>query len=150
MARPPGVSELTLKGCTRCGACVDSCPETILRLAPDGVMLNPEAGECTFCGKCAASCPETVFAEIVFVDTDHMAHEMGHVMQISARCFVEAGISCMTCRDACPQEAISMKPRVGGPFLPLLDAAACTGCAACSSVCPAGAIDAVRKDVSYA
>lgn len=140
-ARPPGVTRHSLDACTRCGACIDACPETILRLAPDGVMLAPEAGECTFCGECAASCPEDVFAEEA---------RMPHVMEITGDCFVQAGISCMTCRDACPEEAISMQPRIGAPFLPLLEAEACTGCAACSSSCPAGAIRAVEREAANA
>ncbi|MEY8841492.1 4Fe-4S binding protein [Cribrihabitans sp. XS_ASV171] len=136
-ARPPGVFPRSLAACTRCGACETACPETILRMAPDGVELVPEAGECTFCGACADACPEDVFSEDFRTD---------HVMEISGACFVHAGISCMTCREACPEEAISLKPRIGAPFLPQLDPTACTGCAACSAACPAGAIRAVQKE----
>lgn len=135
--RPPGVSRTSLDACTGCGACVDACTEQILSLAPDGVALLPEAGECTFCGSCAAACPEEVFAA---------DRRMAHVMRISTNCLAQAGVTCMTCRDACPEEAISMTPRIGLPFLPLLDAASCTGCAACASACPADAILAVEKE----
>ncbi len=135
------MSQTSLAACTQCRDCVEACPETILKIAPDGVELVPEAGECTFCGACAEACPEDVFGADL---------RMAHVMAISEICFVHAGISCMTCRDACPEEAISVKPRIGAPFLPQLDAAACTGCAACASACPAGAIRAVRKETEDA
>lgn len=60
---------------------------------------------------------------------------------ITHHCLTLAGISCMTCRDECPEEAIAFVPRRGGPFMPVIDAAACTLCAACADTCPAGAID---------
>ncbi|MDQ1902590.1 ferredoxin-type protein NapF [Paracoccus sp. WLY502] len=137
LPRPPGVSVASLAACTGCGACVDACPQAILALAPGGVVLRPEAGECVFCGDCAASCPEEVFLP---------GGPMGHVMQISADCFVHAGIACMSCRDACPEQAIAMQPRIGAPFLPRIDTASCTGCAACSASCPADAIMAVKRE----
>ncbi|MEQ8902057.1 MAG: ferredoxin-type protein NapF [Roseovarius sp.] len=126
----------SLTACTACGACTEACPEDILEIAVDGVAIKPGAGECTFCGECAAACPEDVFAS---------DRRMAHVMQISGDCLAQAGIACMTCRDVCPETAISMRPRVGGPFLPELDAASCTGCAACSSACPADAIHAIER-----
>ncbi|RKT27853.1 ferredoxin-type protein NapF [Roseovarius halotolerans] len=135
-ARPPGVSKQSLSACTACGMCVDACPEHILHITKGLVALDPEAGECTFCGECAAACPEGVIAA---------DGAMAHVMQISDDCLVKAGIACMTCRDVCPETAISMRPRIGGPFLPELDATSCTGCAACSAACPADAIHAVER-----
>jgi ferredoxin-type protein NapF len=63
------------------------------------------------------------------------------MIQISEACLPRAGISCMACRDACEPAAIRFRPRVGGPFLPEIDAEACTGCGECISVCPADAIE---------
>ena len=136
-ARPPGVTQQSLAACTSCGACADACPEKILDIAEDGVTLRPEAGECTFCGACAEACPEDVFAD---------NRRMAHMMQISGDCLAKAGVACMTCRDVCPESAISMRPRIGGPFLPELDTESCTGCAACSAACPADAIHAVERE----
>lgn len=127
----------SLGECTRCGDCVWACPEGVLGLADDGVVLLPDRGECTFCGTCAEVCEEPVFA----VDLS-----MSHTFVISNDCLVQAGITCMSCRDACPEEAISMQPRIGGPFLPVLNQSACTGCGACVAPCPADAIHAVRKE----
>ncbi|MGX0876843.1 ferredoxin-type protein NapF [Roseovarius sp. MBR-154] len=105
-------------------------------MADDGVALRPEVGECTFCGDCATACPEDVFGD---------QGGMAHVMTISGDCLVHAGIACMTCRDVCPEQAISVHPRIGAPFLPEIDAAACTGCAACTASCPADAIAVMQK-----
>ncbi|MFD2741165.1 ferredoxin-type protein NapF [Sulfitobacter aestuarii] len=127
----------TLSACTQCEKCVAACPEQVVRLAPDGVALDTTAGECTFCGSCADACPEAVFGE---------QKTMSHVMEISGDCLAQAGVTCMTCRDACPEDAILMQPRIGVPFLPSLDAARCTGCAACVSVCPAEAIRPIEKE----
>ena len=59
---------------------------------------------------------------------------------ISQACLAYAGIVCMSCRDACPEQAIRFLPRLGSPFLPKVVATACTGCGACLSPCPAGAL----------
>lgn len=60
---------------------------------------------------------------------------------ITNHCLTFAGISCMACRDECAEEAIAFVPRRGGPFVPVIDAAACTLCGACADTCPAGAIE---------
>jgi ferredoxin-type protein NapF len=132
-ARPPGVTAQSVSACTRCGKCADACPENILLIGKSGVELAPQAGECTFCGACAEACPEPVF---------HIPLEMAHSVRIGEGCLAKAGIACMTCRDVCPESAIRMEPRMGGPFLPRLDAEACTSCGACIGPCPADAIEA--------
>jgi Formate hydrogenlyase subunit 6/NADH:ubiquinone oxidoreductase 23 kD subunit (chain I) len=60
--------------------------------------------------------------------------------EISDACLAMAGISCMACRDDCPEDAIRFVPRLGGPFTPAIDDAACTRCGACAGVCPTAAI----------
>ena len=62
------------------------------------------------------------------------------VAAIGGGCLPHAGIDCQICRDACPQAAIRFLPRRGGPFIPDLRTAACTGCGECLPPCPAGAI----------
>ena len=79
------------------------------------------------------ACPEPVFSA-------DPPRRFPHVAAISESCFAKSGIACQSCRDACPEQAIRFSPRIGGPFVPELDEDACSGCGACISVCPAGAI----------
>lgn len=139
--RPPGFLLGSLDACTQCGLCMKACPEEILAVTGDGVELHPHLGECNFCGACAEACPEPVF---------EASAAMAHVMKITTDCFVQAGIACMSCRDSCPEAAISTQAQIGAPFLPRLDAAACTGCGACAASCPADAIRAVEREIEDA
>lgn len=62
------------------------------------------------------------------------------IVTIGAGCLAVAGIDCQLCRDACPEDAIAFVPRRGGPFLPSIRAALCTGCSDCLPVCPTAAL----------
>ncbi|WP_109574837.1 ferredoxin-type protein NapF [Aminobacter sp. AP02] len=135
---PPGVMEDGLGSCTGCGACVEACPTAIIAMVAGKPSLDFMAGECLLCGDCATACPELVFDRA-------STPVFSHVVAISDDCLARNGISCMTCRDACPQAAISFRPRIGGPFLPELREAACTGCGACIAPCPARAIAIARQ-----
>ena len=63
-----------------------------------------------------------------------------HIVAISDECLARAGVFCMSCRDACAEQAIRFRPRVGGPFLPEVIESACSGCGACIAICPTNAI----------
>lgn len=63
-----------------------------------------------------------------------------HIVAISDDCLARAGVFCMSCRDACAEQAIWFRPRVGGPFLPEVIESACSGCGACIALCPTNAI----------
>ncbi|WP_406872243.1 ferredoxin-type protein NapF [Aminobacter sp. P9b] len=130
---PPGTLEDGLSSCTGCGACVEACPSAIIALVEGKPSLDFQAGECLLCGDCATVCPEPVF--------DRAAPPaFAHVVAISDACLARSGVSCMTCRDACPEAAIAFRPRIGGPFVPELNESACTGCGACIGLCPSQAI----------
>jgi formate hydrogenlyase subunit 6/NADH:ubiquinone oxidoreductase subunit I len=67
---------------------------------------------------------------------------------IGGGCFAHNAITCQSCADACPAAAIGFRPRLGGPALPALNIASCTGCGDCIAACPASAITfAVETDV---
>ena len=138
---PPGASMATLAACTGCGDCVAACPQQILLVAEGRVAVDFSLDECTFCGACATACPEPVFSD---------SRAMQHVAAISDACLARQGVTCMSCRDACPEDAIRFIPRMGGPFLPDLSPAACTGCGACIAPCPADAIAMRQKEPAHA
>ena len=138
---PPGVTAAALAACTGCGDCVTACPQQILLVAGGRVAIDFDRGECTFCSACAAACAEPVFATPAV---------MAHRAVIGDSCLARRGTTCMSCRDACPEDAIRFVPRMGGPFLPDLSPAACTGCGACIAPCPADAIAMRQKEPTHA
>lgn len=141
--RPPGTTTAGLDRCTACGACAQACPTGIIALSQGLPAVSFVLGECTFCGACAEACPEPVFerdSPIAF----------RHVAAISKACLAERGIACMTCRDACPQDAVLFRPRIGGPFTPDVVTDACNGCGACVAPCPAAAVRMVERNVEPA
>lgn len=141
--RPPGITEEALAACTGCGRCVEHCPAGIVSLAGGVPALDFSLGECTFCGACAEHCPEPVFTGVP-------AARFDHVVSFAAACLPFHRVDCQACRDACPTGAIRFRPVRGGPFVPELDAAACTGCGACIAVCPVGAVEAAPRAMEAA
>ncbi|HEV7319019.1 MAG TPA: ferredoxin-type protein NapF [Ensifer sp.] len=134
--RPPGVCEASLEACTGCGACVERCPTGIIRLEGGFPIVDFARGECTFCGACAEACPEPVFEA-------KDVRRFPHVAAVTDTCLARRHVACQSCGESCPEQAIRFRPVIGGPFLPEIDDARCSGCGACLSVCPVSAI-AVR------
>jgi ferredoxin-type protein NapF len=95
------------------------------------VAIDFEPGECTFCSACATACPEPVFAA---------PRVMQHVAAISDACLARRGVTCMSCRDACPEDAIRLRPAPAARSCRSGRGAACTGCGACIAPCPSDAI----------
>lgn len=138
--RPPGLDETALLTCTGCGACAAHCPTHIISLVDHLPMLDFSVGACTFCGACAQNCPERIFAGAP-------ATSLSHTIAIAASCLPLQGVDCQACRDVCPTGAIRFQPVRGGPFVPDVTVAACTGCGACIAVCPVGAAATAPKSV---
>ena len=62
--RPPWSVLAFEDACTRCRACIEACPESILVVGDGGfpeVDFRQGSGECTFCAACADLCPEPAF-----------------------------------------------------------------------------------------
>lgn len=136
--RPPwSVSDAAfLDNCTRCGACIDACPEHIIRKGDGGFPeVDFKLGECTFCTQCVTACPEPCF--LPPDDTQPWAIKA----TMTDQCLARHGTYCRSCGDSCPSEAISFQLQLGGKAEPCVDHDRCTGCGACVGPCP---VDAVR------
>lgn len=133
--RPPWTTEDSIRAeCTSCGACISKCPEAILVPGPaETPTLDFSLGACTFCGDCAEACDEAVFAPIE-------TSPWSIVAEIGPDCFLENGISCRSCTDACIDNAITFDLRTGSFGAVRMQPENCTGCGACVSICPASAI----------
>lgn len=119
--------------CSRCGDCLKACPTHILVPGEGGYPgVDFSRGECTFCGDCRTACPTGALApgEIPWRLT----------LSVAESCLPRSGVECRSCEDACEPAAIRFRPRLGGPSLPDIDLERCTGCGACVSPCPVGAI----------
>jgi len=140
LVRPPGaVAEaLFLDRCTRCNDCIAACPEQLLVRADGGFPERDwQRGECTFCGDCIAACKSEALLPLPQQPWRWRA-------VIGENCLALHGVTCQSCRDVCPENAIRFRP---GTATPSLDSTCCSGCGACIAVCPVAAI-AASKPVS--
>ncbi len=68
-----------------------------------------------------------------------LGRKVAPVARLDDNCLAWRSIACMTCREACPEDAIRMRIVRGGA-VPELDATRCTGCGECIPPCPVSAI----------
>jgi ferredoxin-type protein NapF len=140
---PPGATAESIRECSGCGACSEACPTGIISIRSGIPVVDFGRGECTFCGACAERCPERVFPP-------ESAKSFFHEATIGDGCLALNYVDCQACRDVCPPAAIRFKPRLGGPFAPILNLEACTGCGACIAVCPTQSISMTPRAMEAA
>jgi len=127
--------DLFVEQCTRCHACIESCPEQIIVKGESNYPnLDFTRGECTFCTQCANACPEGLFT-----DTGR-DQAWFYKAQIDEHCVTQSGVMCQTCRDHCETGAITFRPRLGQVAQPSIETENCNGCGACVKNCPVSAI----------
>lgn len=135
--RPPWAlaESLFVEACTRCGACAPVCPTRIVSIVRGYPEVDFKRGGCTFCGACAEACKPGALR-----NDGTQIWPWAIKAEVAANCLASRGVECRVCEDPCDAAAIRFSPRLGGPPLPAIDAALCTGCGACVAPCPAGAI----------
>lgn len=134
LMRPPGAEPGFGRLCDGCGSCAAACPEGIITgSVSTGPVVRLDTGACTFCQDCARACPTGALAVTEHPGWDWRA-------RVGASCLSMNGIACRACEDACDNRAIRFRLMTGGRAAPGIDLDQCTGCGACSPVCPAGAI----------
>ena len=138
--RPPwALAEAAFRErCTGCGECRRACPEGILVRGRGALPLVDFArGGCTFCGACVTACPSGALVSA----NGEGASPWDLIAVVGADCLSLAGVTCRICEERCSARAIRFRPRLGGRAAPQVAAETCTGCGACLSACPAGAIE---------
>ncbi|MBG5010027.1 ferredoxin-type protein NapF [Pseudomonas aeruginosa] len=131
--RPPWTAADFAAGCTGCAACVEACPEGVLKLGAGRLVeLDLSSAGCTLCGECASRCEAGLF--------DGAGPAFPWIATIGEACLALAGIHCRSCQDACEPAAIRFRPAPGGVALAELDSQRCNGCGACLAPCPSQAI----------
>ena len=139
--RPPWAlaENAFVESCTRCGNCIEVCPQHILEKGGGGFpRVNFSRGECLFCGDCVRSCTPGALAG--WRPSGDSTTPWLLRARIEAACLARRGVECRSCVDQCETGAIRFRPVAGGVAQPQLDPALCNGCGACYSVCPAQAI----------
>lgn len=137
--QPPWTDSTFVDTCIRCGDCIDACPESILIKGDGGFPQVTFANDgCTLCGDCATACPEPVF------DFKREAFEWR--ARIESTCLALNNIQCQSCQDSCETDAIRFRPTLGRVPQPEVITDDCTGCGACTSVCPQDAIALEKPD----
>lgn len=126
--------------CDRCRACVQACPQGVLKLGDGGFPeVDFSVRGCDFCGACEQACAPRALnraaAQAAWPDWQ---------VRVAPHCLALGRVECRVCADACDVRAIRFRPTPGGISQMQLDPAACTACGQCLGVCPAGALAMVQ------
>ena len=138
--RPPwSITEPAFRStCNSCGNCLKSCPTRIISLGRGRMpTVSFDKGECLFCGECVDSCETGALNKAL--DPWPVKASIN-----ASKCLAFRRIECRSCEDNCETRAISFSIQIGEAGRPALSQETCTGCGACYSSCPAGAIEIIN------
>lgn len=135
--RPPGSgSELDfLTSCTRCTKCVESCPESIIKLFHVSLgakiastpYIDPNEAPCSFCEKCIDICPSGALNK----NNLREMSSIGMAQVIQKNCLAFKDVMCDYCVRSCRVDgAISLMDG-----RPVINEEQCTGCGYCVAGC---------------
>ncbi|NIP73646.1 MAG: hypothetical protein GWO16_11740 [Gammaproteobacteria bacterium] len=142
--RPPyAADELEfLLACTRCGACVEACPQGVIFALPPRlgaqVMGTPALDltwrGCQMCADwpCVAACePGALALPEVSEPGEYPLPRLASVQVDPDACLPYGGPECGACRDSCPVPG-AMRWEMERPTV---DPLTCVGCALCREAC---------------
>ena len=156
VAAEPGGELIEL--CFSCGTCVASCPvrwleenynpRRIIKMVVmgmrDEVLSSPFIWLCSACDICYRRCPQGVHISDLMKAIRNVAIREGYEpVRVIAEVNERMCAGCGLCAEACPYEALEMKPRwVSGQLstVPQVDKYLCHGCGTCAATCPVSAI----------
>lgn len=138
-SHPPWAITATrfVESCTRCDACLDSCPLHIIKHNKHGfpVVDFSESG-CTFCAECVNSCENNSLSMLAFIGTEPWSLKA----TITRSCVNYHEGLCRICAEACAYSAIRFQVSDKASAIPEIDLDNCTGCGQCYRICPQRAI----------
>lgn len=132
--RPPGAlpEAAFADTCTRCGACIEACPEDTLALDAKGLPIaEPWRSACALCPStpCIAACEPRAL-----LPTAPHEIRIGLAVVLTSLCLNQDEDLCDRCLDWCPVPGAIGTSDVP---IPTVDPERCTGCGLCVAQCPA-------------
>ncbi|MDW7673807.1 MAG: 4Fe-4S binding protein [Bacillota bacterium] len=135
--RPPFAlpEKVFLAACTRCGECINVCPQHILVAAEEksGIALGTptilsKKNYCTMCLMCVKSCTSGALE----IEAGQCG-KIGRATINNKSCVAYKGSICNNCYQSCLKYKGAIKMEKG--FLPVIDTTLCDGCGRCVSSC---------------
>lgn len=143
---PPGARDPSTFAslCSRCYACLNACPEGIIRIGSPlsrslPAMFSPEIdfdrGFCReSCNRCTQVCPTGAIERLTF-EQKH-ARKMGTATVVRSECLAwEENKFCLICDEHCSYGAFDIEYNEKGVPCPVVNKALCRGCGQCRDVC---------------
>ena len=116
--------------CKQCGACVEVCPQSTLKLGDKEGKL-PLGGFCVMCQQCVDTCP------VDAIGVPGIKEPANRELNIEGAVYIQDCVGCGTCIEPCPVDAITLE-EYGKPIT--VDESVCIKCGVCSQTCPWDAI----------
>lgn len=145
---PPGAGNLSdfYSRCSRCYACVNTCPARIIRVempaAGESVsaafaprLITNSAACSDSCNLCTQVCPTRALKPHPLEEKNRI--QLGIAQVDHTKCLAWGhGEHCLVCDEYCPYSAFEIHEDENGIPCPVVLADKCRGCGFCQSACP--------------